>query len=136
MLEQAFENLKKATESSVRLQQEMFQKWVEAFPAAGVSAMPTPADEMKKWRQKLEQISAEMLKKQKELVDKNYDAGIKALEDIFAVTEATSPQEYQQKVTELYQKSFESLRHLSEAQMNEFRSAAEKWTELMTTTAV
>ena len=136
MLEQAFENLKKATESSVRLQQEMFQKWVEAFPGVATPAMPTPVDEMKKWRHKLEELSAEMLKKQKELVDQNYDAGIKALEDIFAVTEATSPQEYQQKVAELYQKSFESLRHLSEAQMNVFRSAAEKWTELMTTSTV
>ncbi len=135
MYEQAFDSLKKATESSVKLQQEMLQKWVEAFPGAS-SAIPTPANEMAKWRHQLEEMAAEMLKKQKELVDQNYDAGIKALEDIFAVTESTSPQEYQQKVTQLYQKSFESIRELSEAQMNEFKSVAEKWTELMTLSKV
>ena len=136
MFEQAFENLKKATESSVKLQQEMYQNWIEAFPSVAASGIPTPADEMKKWRHKLEEITTEMLKKQKQMVDQNYDAGIKAMEDLFATAEATSPQEYQQKVTELYRKSFDSLRQLSEAQMNEFKSAAAKWTELMTTTSV
>ena len=100
MFEHAFENLKKATESSVKLQQEMFQKWVEAFPAAVSPTSPMPADAVTKWRHSMEETTAEMLKKQKELVDQNYDAGIKALQDIFAVAESTSPEEYREKVTE------------------------------------
>jgi hypothetical protein len=130
MYDQVFSNLQKATESSIKMQQEMFQKWVEAFPAAS-SQVPTASDALSKWRHNWEALVAESLKRQKELVDKNYEAGIKALEDLFAVEEATSPQEYQQKVTELYRKSFESLRQLSEAQLSEFRSAAEKWSQLL-----
>jgi len=130
MFDQVVSNLQKATESSIKMQQEMFQKWVEGFPGAPMQ-VPTASDAMTQWRQKWESLVADSLKRQKELVDKNYEAGIKALEDIFAVEESKSPQEYQQKVTELYRKSFDSLRQLSEAQMEEFKSAAQKWSELM-----
>ena len=130
MFDQVFSSLQQATESSVKMQQEMFQKWVEAFPTASAQ-VPTANDALRQWRQKWEAVVTESLKRQKELVDRNYEAGIKALEDIFAAEEARTPEEYQQKVTELYRKSFESLRQLSEAQMAEFRSATEKFSELM-----
>ena len=130
MFDQVFGNLQKATESSIKMQQEMFQKWVEGFPTP-TPQLPTPGDAMGQWRHKWEALVAESLKQQKEAVDRNYEAGIKALEDIFAVEDAKSPQEFQQKVTELYRKSFESLRQLSEAQMAEFKAAAAKWSELM-----
>ena len=134
MFEQVFDSLQKATESSVKMQQEMFQKWVDAFPSAP-GAIPSPSDAVSEWGKKWQETAAEMLTRQKEMVDKNYDAGIKALEDVFAVTEAKSPQEYQEKVTELYQKSFDSLRQLSEAQLSEFKVAAEKWSTVMTPTS-
>lgn len=134
MFEQVFANLQKATESTVKMQQEMVQKWVESFPSA-TSGVPTPptdafADLLKKWQE----ISAEILKRQKSIVDQNYEAGLQSLEDIFKVAEAKSPQEYQEKITELYRQSFESLRELTEAQLNEFKAAAEKCSELVTTT--
>jgi hypothetical protein len=135
MFDQVFENLQKATESSVKMQQEMFQKWIEGFPKAG-TAMPLPNDAVNEWRKQWEHGFSDMLKRQKELVDKNYEAGIKALEDMSTVASARSPHEYQEKVTELYRKSFESLRQLSEAQMNEFRSASEKLSKMMTGSSV
>lgn len=140
MFDQVFDNLQKATESSMKLQQEMFRKWVDAFPAMPTAASPVPVpmtmttDVAGQWRRKWEELTAEMLKRQKELVDQNYEAGIKALEDIFATAESKSPQEYQQKVMELYRKSFDSVRQLSESQMNAFKSAAERWTELASVT--
>lgn len=130
MFDQVLENLQKATESSIKLQQEMFQKWTEAIP--GVPSFSAAGDGFAQWRKKFEQLSSETLKRQKEMVDKNYDAGIEALEGIFQVTSAKDPQELQEKVTELYKSSFESLRKLSESQMNEFKAASEKLMGLMT----
>ena len=136
MFEQVFANLQKATETTVKMQQEMVQKWVEAFPAAAAgmgTAAPSSdavAGVMKKWQE----ISAEILKRQKAIVDTNYEAGLKSLADIFSVAEARSPQEYQEKITELYRKSFESLREVTEAQLNEFKAAAEKCSELLMAT--
>lgn len=134
MFDQVFENMQKATESTVKMQQEMFQKWAGGFPAA-VPTMPNLMDAMSDWRKKWEESASDMLKRQKEMVDNNYEAGLKTLEEIFSVAEAKSPEEYQEKVVELYRKSFDSLRQLSEAQMNEFKAAADKWTELMQTNA-
>ena len=57
MFEQVFANLQKATESTVKMQQEMVQKWVEAFPTAssatGIGAPSTDAfaDVMTKWQE-------------------------------------------------------------------------------------
>ncbi|MCA9191286.1 MAG: hypothetical protein KDB03_05980 [Planctomycetales bacterium] len=131
MFEQVYENLQKATEASVKAQQEMFQKWMDAFPS--VSTMPTlPTDLVAQWKKKWEATYSDLLKQQQELVNQNYEAGIKALGDIFNVSDAKTPVEFQQKVTELYRKSFDSLRQLSETQLREFKSAAEKWSELMT----
>ncbi len=131
MFDQVFENLQKATESSVKMQQEMFQKWVEAFPTAN-PPLQNSTDALAAFRKQWEQASVEILKRQKELVDQNYEAGLKSLEEVFNVAEAKSPQEYQKKVTELYRKSFDSLRQLTESQLNEFKVAAEKWSELAT----
>ena len=132
MFDQVFDSLQKATESTVKIQQEMFQKWVGAMPST-TTGIPTPTDAFADFRKKWEEASIEMVKRQKELVDQNYEVGLKCLEDVFDAAEATSPKEYQDKVTELYRQSFESLRQLSEAQMSEFKTAAEKWSELMTT---
>ncbi len=129
MFEQVFENLQKATESSVKMQQQMFQQWMEALPSAKIGVPSTP-DFVSQWIKKWEGLSTEMVQQQKELMDTNYEAGKKALEDLFHVGEAKTPQEYQEKVTELYRHSFDSLRKLTEAQVNEFKAAAEKWSKL------
>jgi hypothetical protein len=136
MFEQVFENLQKATETTVKMQQEMFQKWVQAFPTASASTEASaPADAFADFLTKWQDVATEILSRQKTVVDQNYEAGLKSLEDVFAVAEAKNPKEYQEKVTELYRKSFESLRELSEAQLKEIKAAAEKCSELMTAKA-
>ena len=136
MFDQVFANLQKATETTVKMQQEMLQKWVEAVPAAtmGKGAATPSTDAVANVMEKWQEISTEILKRQKAIVDTSYEAGLKSLSDIFSVAEARSPQEYQEKITELYRKSFESLRELTEAQLNEFKAAAEKCSELVTAT--
>ena len=95
MFDQVFENLQKATESSVKMQQELFQKWIGGFPSS-VPSVPNPMDAMADWRKKWEEASADLLKRQKEMVDNNYEAGMKSLEDIFAIASSKSPEDYQE----------------------------------------
>ena len=130
MFDQVFQNLQKATESSMTLQQEMFKKWMESMPG-GAPVVPSGLDLASQWKDKWEGICTDMVKRQKEMVDKNYDAGIKALEDIFKVAAVKNPLELQEKVVELYRKSFDSLRQLSESQMTQFKEVAEKWSKLV-----
>ena len=132
MFEQVFSSIQKATESTIQLQQEMFQKWADSVPS-NVTGGASPTDAFADFRKKWEEASIEMLKRQKELVDQNYEAGVKCLEDVFDAAESKTPKEYQEKMTELYRQSFESLRQLSEAQMKEFKAAAEKWSGVVAT---
>ncbi len=135
MYEQVMENLRKATESSIQLQQEMMQKWSHLFPAGGGAAATVPAaalDSFAKFQKRWEEALTDALQRQREMVDAHYKAGLKAIEDMFQVGEARTPQEYQEKVVELYRRNFESLRALSESQLREFKAAAEKWAQLTT----
>jgi len=137
MYEQVMENLKKATDSSIQMQQEMMQKWSSMFPTAMPAAtqLPTAATAMEgftKFQKRWEEAVSDVVKRQRELVDSHYEAGLKTLHEMFKVGESRSPQEYQEKVLELYRKSFESLRALSESQFKEFKSVAEKWVEMAT----
>ena len=134
MFDQVFANLQKATESTVKMQQEVLQKWVEAFPTASPGVPSPPTEALAELPKKWQELSAEILKRQKAIVDQNYEAGLKSLEDVFSVAEAKSPQEYQDKVTELYRKSFDTLRELTEAQLNEFKAAAENCSKMMAST--
>lgn len=137
MYEQVYENLRKATESSIQMQQEMFQKWTSLFPGQTqpMAAAATAMDEAARLRSKWEEAVTEMLKRQRDTVDAQYRAGLKTLEEMFQVGQAKSPQEIQQRVLELYRTSFESLRQLSESQMKDFKAAVERWTEMMTKVA-
>jgi hypothetical protein len=134
MYEQVYENLRKATASSIQMQQEMFQKWSSLFPgqAQPMAAAATAMDEAARLQSKWEEVVTDMLKRQKELVDTQYRAGLKTLEEMFRVGQAKSPEEIQQRVLELYRTSFESLRQLSESQMKDFKAVVDRWTELMT----
>jgi len=73
-----------------------------------------------------EEAMTDMFKRQRDLVDAHYAAGLQSLEDLFRVGDAKSPQEYQEKVLELYRKSFESFRALSESQLREFKAVADQ----------
>jgi hypothetical protein len=134
MLDEVFDNLRKATESSIQLQQELFQKWAGLFPAGPSPAAATTAaawDGMSKARDTWEALTTELLQRQRQMVDEHYAAGLKSLEDVFRVGHARSQQEVQERVVELYRKSFDSLRQLSESQMKEFKTMVDRWAELV-----
>jgi hypothetical protein len=130
MFEQVFENLRKATDSTIHMQQEMYQKWLGLWPVMPPSA-PTfgePAKFQKKWME----IAADLLKKQRETLETQFSAGLKQIEEAFRLTEAKDPEEMRARTVELWQKSFEALRKLYEAQVRDFQGAITKWTELYT----
>lgn len=149
MYEQVMENLRKATESSIQMQQEMMRKWTSLMPgmggesgvgagvgpgpsafspgAAGNPVFPGSLEAFTKFQRAWEDAMSDVMQRQRQLVDSHYNAGLQAIHDMFRVGEARSPQEYQEKVLDLYRKSFESLRALSESQLRELKAAAEKW---------
>ena len=128
MFEQVFENLKKITEANTKAQQELFKKWVAAWP--GVAGNPPVFGEQfqqapKQWAETVQNL----LKKQREYLETQFKAGLANIEKAFAVGEAKTAEELKAKTLELWKKCFESLWQGYESQFKELQAAIEKCSE-------
>ena len=57
---------------------------------------------------------------------------MKALEEAFQLGEAKDTDELRKKTEELWHKSFDTLKEVTEAQMKDFQEAVTKWIEMAT----
>lgn len=133
MFDQMFESLRKATETTVQMQQETFKKWVALWPGTP-PAPPSWGPQFQQFQTKWTEAVHELLKKQQTAIEVPFKAGMETIEKGFKVGEAKNTEELRGKLLELWQKCFESFRQVYEAQLGDFKVAMEKWAELMTTT--
>jgi hypothetical protein len=130
MFDQVFESLRKATEASIQVQQDLFKKWVSMFP--GMPGVPAAgAESFIKFPKKWAEFVGDVVKKQRETLEAQFSAGLRNIEEAFRPAEAKNPEELRAKTIELWQKSFECIRQMYEAQIRDFQDAAAKWTELV-----
>ncbi len=130
MFDQAFEGLRKTTESSVALQQELFRKWMGLWP--GIPASSLPFTELQKFQKKWVEVVSELVKKQNASLETQFKAGLQNIEDAFRLTEIRDPEVLRAKTVELWQKTFEYLRQATEIQLRDFQHMVSKWAELTT----
>ena len=131
IFDQAFEGFRKAAESTLHLQQETFRQWVSFWPG-----FPKPQAEwaarVQKFQKEWAQTVAEMTRKYQEAWDTQYKASLALLTDAFKIAEAKEPEELRKKTEELWKKTFDCVKELAQAQMQNFQATSEKWIELMT----
>jgi hypothetical protein len=152
MFDMILENYRKATESTMKMQQDMLRNWtlqwpqmfgtqtfgfpMTGFPTSG-SALPGAAwleqfgAAQKKWADTV----TEMLDKHRESLDAQYKAGIRTIEEAFKVGEAKDPQQFRRLTEELWKQSFECLKTVAESQVRDVQSAMQKWYEVASKTA-
>jgi hypothetical protein len=131
MFEQVFENLRQATDATIQTQAEIYKKWAGLWPTVPGSP-PTWGEQAQKFHKKWSAFVNELVKKQHETLEVQYAAGLRNIEEAFQLAEIKDLEELRTKTLELWQKSFEALREVYEAQVRDFQSAVGKWTELMT----
>lgn len=131
MFDPMLENLRKASEMTIQMQQEMFKKWAGLWPNP-VVAPSGFYDQAQKAQKKWAEVVEETLKKQREAMETQFNAGMKNLELAFSLGEVKDMEQLRTKTMELWQKTFESLRQTFEAQVRNYQSAMSKWHELMT----
>ena len=125
MFDQFFESFRKASESSLQAQQDLFKSWTQQWPSTpfGAGAVGDWTDTQKRW---LEGAS-EALNKHRALLDATYKSGIEVIEHTFRFTEARSPEDYRRLVEELWRKLTDTFKAQSESQYREIQNATEKW---------
>ena len=125
MFDQVFESFRKASESSLQMQQDMFkqwsQQWLSAAPTGGASAEWGGAFQ-KRWSE----LALDVLNKQRESLDTMYRSGIQVLEQTLRLSESKSPEDYRRVAEDVLRKLYETFKDQSEAQFREFQKMAEK----------
>jgi hypothetical protein len=135
MFDQVFDNFRKATETTLQAQQDLFRQWTTQWPMlplaptrSGTAMTEQASSFQKQWT---DSVSA-LMTRHCESLDAQYRAGIRTIEDALRTTEAKSPEEFRKLTEELWRKSFEVLKQTIENQIRDFQVAVEKWSELMT----
>ncbi len=141
MFDQVLDNFRKATESTMQLQQELLKNWTQhwmQFPAMPGMPSLTSGNPIAGWAEQLRapqkqwaNAVSEMLTKHRETLDTQYRAGIRTIEDAFRLGEAKDPEQFRRLTEELWRQSFDCLKTIVEAQMRDFQNAAEKWFEIV-----
>lgn len=129
MFQNVMENFRQASEATVHLQQEMFKNWINLWPSLSAASPNGEAAQQfqKKWAESL----GELVKKQNEVTETQFKAGLQNIEKAFGLAQAKSPEELRAKSLELWQQCFDNLKQVTEAQLKGFESAMEKWCKMM-----
>jgi hypothetical protein len=128
MFDQVFEILRKTSDAALQGQQEFFKKWTNLYLTGPWS--PSGWTGTHKYQKKWAEVATELTKKQYELLETQFSAGLRSLEDIFRLPEAKNPEELRAKTFQLWQKTFECMREVWEAQLRDFQCAMAKVSEL------
>jgi broad specificity phosphatase PhoE len=131
MFSQVMESMAKVTGATVAMQQEMFKKWFSMWPGMATYP-PASAEQVERFQKRWADTVSELFRRQRDVTETQFKAGIQNIEAAFKVGEARTPEEVRARAIELWQKCFDNLRQASEAQLRETQVAVEKWFELMT----
>src|SRR5262249_9767929 len=113
---------------TLQVQQDLFRQWSAMCP--GFSKVQPWADQFQKFQKDWSKTMVELTRKYQEVWDRQYKAGLESLEEACRLGSFTDPAELREKMVELWQKSFDCLKELTEAQIRNFQSTMEKWMEL------
>jgi hypothetical protein len=127
MFDQLVDGVRKASESSLHMQQEMFRQWtrmwLSAAPGGGIGAVTDGSREaQKRWVD----LGLEMLHKHREALDSTYKSGIELIAQTFHVAEAKSTEDYRKLVEDLWRKLFDVQKEQAESQFRDFQTWFEK----------
>jgi hypothetical protein len=131
VFDQMFDSFRKASESSLQMQQEMFKQWAPQWPSMPLNAAGASAEWARKFQKRWIEFMTDSLNKQRESLDSMYKSGIQVIEQAFHLTEAKTPDDYRHMVEELWRKMFEISKDQSETQLREFQKGVEKWLEML-----
>jgi hypothetical protein len=130
LFEQAIENFRKLAESSIEMQQEMFQKWGSNWPGVG-QPQGDVAERVQKFQKAWSKTVKELLARHREVMDEQYDLAVSSLEEAIRLAQSSDPQECAKRYESLCRKSLAVVREAGELQVKELQEALSKWTELV-----
>jgi hypothetical protein len=131
MFEQIIDGVRKASESSLQMQQEMFRHFTRMWGSLAPAGAGIPSDWGRGSQKRWLELGLEMLNKHREALDATYKSGIQLIEQAFHATEAKSSEEYRQTAEDLWRKLVDLQKEQAESQFRDLRGWYEKATALV-----
>ena len=127
MFDQMMDGFRKATESSLQIQQEIFKQWTQQWMSAqpSLSGASASAEWTRSIQKRWMDLTIEMLNKHRASLDAMYASGIQAIEQSFRIAEAKSSEDYRRIIDELWHRLFDALKGQLENQFRDFQ----RWSE-------
>jgi hypothetical protein len=126
MFSQFFENFRKASESSLLGQQQLFKQWLQQWPSAPTASAGTPDWPNSVYKDWLEAVT-EALNRHRELLDATYRNAIQAIEQTARISDAKSIEDYRRVFEDAWRQSLDTFKTQAEAQVHELQKLAERW---------
>ncbi len=131
MNDQMFDTFRKASESWLKMQQDLFHTgapspFFTTLPGTGLSP-----DWARNAQKKYLTLATEILERQRESVDALFKSTITLLRQSSQISEAKSSDDYRHAAEDLWRKWFESVKSHSEAQFRDVQTFAGKSLEIV-----
>jgi hypothetical protein len=127
MFEQLIDGVRKASESSMQMQQELFRHWTRVLtttvPPSGASV---PSDLGRAQQRRWLELGIEMLHKHREALDATYRSGIQIIEQTLHLQDAKSSEDVRRTVEDLWRKLYDLQKEQAESQFRDFQGWYEK----------
>jgi hypothetical protein len=130
-LDQMFESFRRASVSSLQMQQEMFKQWTQQWPTTPWSGAGLSTEWLQNAQKRWMEFTVESLNRHRESLDSMFKSLIQLVEQASRFTEAKTPEEYRRTTDELRHKMFETFKDQSESQLRTFQRDAEKWFDVL-----
>jgi hypothetical protein len=130
MFEQLLDSFRRASQSTIQGQQQLFKQWLQQWPGASVPDAGQPSEWpqalSKQWLESL----GETLNRQRELLDSSYRKGAQLIEQASHVSDVKSPEDYRRLAEELWRSFSETLKDQAEANVRDFQKATQRWLDV------
>ena len=131
MYDQMFDAYRKASESWLQAQQDMFKQGGQSWMSSPSNAAGGGPDWNRALQKRYLELAVEILNRQRESLDTIYRSAIHLMEQTSKISEAKSPEEFRGLVENAWREWFESIKSQSESQFRDAQTWAGKSLELV-----
>jgi hypothetical protein len=126
MFDQLVDGMRKASESSWQVQQELFRNWTRLWLQSAPGGVGVASDWGRGSQRRWLELGLEMLNKHREALDSTYKAGIQIIEQTFRLGDARSIEDSRKLVEDLWRKLFDLQKVQAESQFRDFQDWFQK----------
>jgi hypothetical protein len=131
MFSEVIVHLRKAADATLQVQQEMFDTWTSLWrPVSPLAA--GWREPVRKAQKQWAEVFGDLVQRQHELLQVQFGAGLQSVEDVFRLARAKDPEELRARAADFWQKTYERIRQVYEAQVRDFQAVAARGIGIIT----